>query len=139
MMNDDIRRIVNDRLALLDKVLLGHITSNPVDQKAANESINEVLRNKDEFILNTANVFAASHPEFVMFLRGHNLNQWEIGYCCLFLMGMYAKALDPIFSRATSNKLTSTIRNKLGLSLNGTKLKTYLLDTCRELEAGKEG
>lgn len=135
MMNDDIRKIVNERLAVLDKVLLGHITSNPVDLKAANQSINELLRNRDEFITSTAKVFASSHPKFVAFLKEHNLSQWEIGYCCLFLMGMYSKDLEPHFSHATSNKYNSIIRNKLGLPLNGPKLKTYLLETCRNLEA----
>ena len=135
LMDDDIRQIVNERLAVLDKVLLGHITSNPVDLKAANESVNELFRDRDEFIISTAKVFASSHPKFVAFLKEHNLSQWEIGYCCLFLMGMYSKDLEPHFSRATSNKFNSVIRNKLGLSLNGPKLKTYLLETCKSLEA----
>ena len=135
LMDDDIRQIVNERLAVLDKVLLGHITSNPVDLKAANESINELFRDRDEFIISTAKVFASSHPKFVAFLKEHNLSQWEVGYCCLFLMGMYSKDLEPHFSRATSNKFNYIIRNKLGLSLNGPKLKTYLLETCKRLEA----
>lgn len=135
LMDDDIRQIVNERLAVLDKVLLGHLTSNPVDLKAANDSIEELFRDRDEFIVSTAKVFASSHPKFVSFLKEHNLSQWEIGYCCLFLMGMYSKDLEPHFSRATSNKFNSTIRNKLGLPLNGPKLKTYLLETCKRLEA----
>ena len=134
VMNDDLRKIVNERLALLDKVLLGAMTSNPVDLKAAKEAVDELLENKDDFILSTAKVFAASHPKFIDYLRGHNLNQWEAGYCCLFLMGMYSKDLEPIFSRATSNKFNSVIRTKLGLPLNGPKLKTYLLELCRKLE-----
>ena len=135
IMDDDIREIVNERLALLDKVLLGHITSNPTDVKAANESIKETLVDKDVFILNTAKVFWASHPKFVSFLKEHDLSQWEVGYCCLFLMGMFSKDLDPLFSKATSNKLNSIIRKKLDLPLNGPKLKTYLLETCKRLEA----
>ncbi|MBP5537951.1 MAG: hypothetical protein J6W07_02335 [Bacteroidales bacterium] len=134
VMNDDLRKIVNERLSLLDKVLLGAMTSNPVDLKAAKEAVDELLANKDDFILSTAKVFAASHPKFIEYLREHNLNQWEAGYCCLFLMGMYSKDLEPIFSRATSNKFNSVIRTKLGLPLNGPKLKTYLLELCRKLE-----
>ena len=134
-MNDDIRKIVNERLALLDKVLLGHITSNPVDSKAAEQSINELMQNKDQFIVSTATVFEASHPKFISFLKEHNLTHWEIGYCCLFLMGMYSKDMEPLFSKASSNNYNKIIRNKLGLPLNGPKLKTYLLDTCKELEA----
>lgn len=135
VMNDEIHKIINERLALLDKVLLGHLTSNPTDVKAANESIKDALRNKDVFILNTASVFSTSHPEFVNFLKEHDLDQWEIGYCCLFLMGMYSKDLEPHFSKASSNKFNSIIRNKLGLPINGPKLKTYLVETCRKLEA----
>ena len=134
-MNDDIRKIVNERLALLDKVLLGHITSNPVDSKAAEQSINDLMQNKDQFIESTAAVFEASHPKFIAFLKDHDLTQWEIGYCCLFLMGLYSKDMEPLFSKASSNNYNKVIRNKLGLPLNGAKLKTYLLDTCKELEA----
>ncbi len=135
MMNEETRKVVTERLALLDKVLLGHITSNPADSKAANEGIGKLLQNKDEFINSTAISFAASHPKFVDFLKQHNLTQWEIGYCCLFLMGMYSKDIEPHFSKAASNTYNSTIRNKLGLSLNGQKLKTYLLETCKNLES----
>ena len=134
-MNDDIRKIVNERLALLDKVLLGHITSNPVDSKAAEQSINDLMQNKDQFIESTAAVFEASHPKFIAFLKEHGLTQWETGYCCLFLMGLYSKDMEPLFSKASSNNYNKIIRNKLGLPLNGPKLKTYLLDTCKELEA----
>ena len=131
IMNEETRKIVSERLALLDKVLLGHITSNPVDTKAANQSIRELLDNKEEFLTSTASVFVASHPKFIAFLKDHNLNQQEIGYCCLFLMGLYSKDI----TRASNNNYNNIIRNKLGLSLNGQKLKTYLLETCRELEA----
>ena len=135
IMNEETRKIVGERLALLDKVLLGHITSNPVDSKAAEKSIHELLQNRDQFIVSTATVFMASHPKFVAFLKEHDLTQWEVGYCCLFLMGLYSKDLEPHFSKATSNNSNKIIRNKLGLPLNGPKLKTYLLETCRELEA----
>ena len=135
VMNEETRKIVGERLALLDKVLLGHLTSNPVDSKAANESIHELLSNRDQFIISTASVFVASHPKFVAFLKEHGLTQWEVGYCCLFLMGLYSKDLEPHFSKAASNNSNKIIRGKLGLPLNGPKLKTYLLETCKELEA----
>ena len=135
MMNEETRKIVGERLAVLDKVLLGHITSNPVDSKAANQSIEELLSNRDEFLLSTARVFSASHPKFIAFLKEHNLTQWEVGYCCLFLMGLYSKDIEPHFSRASSNSNNNIIRNKLGLPLNGQKLKTYLLETCKKLES----
>ena len=133
-MNEEARKMVGERLALLDKVLLGHITSNPVDSKAAEQSIHELLKNKDQFIISTAAVFATSHPKFVAFLKEHELTKWEIGYCCLFLMGLYSKDLEPHFSKASSNNYNKIIRNKLGLPMNGPKLKTYLLETCKELE-----
>ena len=135
IMNEETRKIVGERLALLDKVLLGHITSNPVDTKAADQSIHELLGNKDKFLASTAKVFAASHPKFVAFLKEHDLTEWEIGYCCLFLMGLYSKDIEPHFSKAASNNSNNIIRNKLGLPMNGQKLKTYLLETCRKLEA----
>lgn len=135
VMNEETRKIVSERLALLDKVLLGHITSNPVDSKAANQSIQDLLSNRDEFLLSTAKVFSASHPKFIAFLKDHHLSQWEIGYCCLFLMGLYSKDIEPHFSRASSNTYNNIIRNKLGLPINGQKLKTYLLDTCKKLES----
>ena len=134
IMNEEARKMVGERLALLDKVLLGHITSNPVDSKVAEQSIHELLKNKDQFIISTAAVFATSHPKFVAFLKEHELTKWEIGYCCLFLMGLYSKDLEPHFSKASSNNYNKIIRNKLGLPLNGPKLKTYLLETCKELE-----
>lgn len=134
MLDPESMSIINERLAVLDKVLLSHISADPVVVKKANNDIKDLLDNKDEFILSTSKVFSAGHPKFINFLKEANLDEWEIGYCCLYVMGMLSKDMEPFFSKNSSNVLNNAIRKKLDLPLNGQKLKSFLAEKYRELE-----
>ena len=122
------------RLYLLDQVILGHISKNPVLVKEANAQIDSLLKDKEAFIVDTAKVFAASRPKFTQWLKSHNLTAREIGFCCLYVMGMYNKDSRPYFSKYECESLNNTIRAKLGLARNGQKLKTYLKEQFIQIE-----
>lgn len=130
----DSMALLKKRLNLLDNVLLGYMSENPILTKAANAQISQLLKNKETFILETARVFAASRPHFVSFLKKADLSEREIGYCCLYIMGMYNKDSRPYFSKYESENLNNTIRAKLGLAHNGQKLRTYLNEQFSLLE-----
>lgn len=125
---------INNRLRLLDQVILGHISENPLLSKKANIEIQQLIKNKDSFIIDTASVFSASRPRFSSWLSSFGLNEREIGFCSLLIIGMYGKDSRPYFSKYESESLTNSIRNKLGLSHNGQKLRIYLQDQFSKIE-----
>jgi len=126
--------VINQRLVLLDKILLGHLSQDPSVSKDANKRIEEIIDNKDDFTLDTSKVFCASRKKFAGYLKSCELTDWEIGYCCLFLMGMYGKDMEPYISKRSSNTINATIRGKLEIPSNGQKLKSFLLEKFNEIE-----
>jgi len=133
IMDAESLQLVSKRLEVLDKVLIGHMSQDPAISKEADNTIDGLLKNKDEFILSTSKVFSTSRPNFCQYLRTAGLTEFEIGYCCLFVMGLYAKDIEPYFSKNASNVINNTIRNKLALPKNGVKLRTFLCEKCTEL------
>lgn len=129
---------INKRLELLDKVILGHLSENPSLTKSANAEISLLLKNKELFIIETAKVFSACHPHFTEYLQKSGLSEWETGYCCLFIMGMYNKDSQPYFSKYVSENTNNSIRMKLGLTHNGQKLKTFLKEQYTILEGSSK-
>lgn len=125
---------INQRLSLLDQVLLGHLSKNPVLVKKANAQIDFLLKDKEAFIVDTAKVFSASRPKFASWLSSYGLNEKEIGFCSLYIIGMYGKDSRPYFTKYECEALSNSIRSKLGLSPNGQKLKTYLREQFCKIE-----
>lgn len=126
---------INERLVLLDKILLGHLSGDPSVSKEAGKNIERMLDDKDDFLVNSAEVFCASRPKFAKYLKEHGLTNWEIGYCHLFLMGMYSKDMDLYMSRRDANNVNATVRSKLGIPQNGKKLKSFLQEKFQEIES----
>lgn len=71
---------------MLNSYLLSEV--NPSYRRKAKESIHEeVLKDKDSFLVTTALLFATSHTSFVEYLREQGLTDWETGFCCMYLTG----------------------------------------------------
>ncbi|MBR1869705.1 MAG: hypothetical protein IJ799_06560 [Bacteroidales bacterium] len=83
---------------------------------------------KETFIISRSIPFAADHPELVSCLKEKGLSQWEIGYCCLLLMGITNKEMRHYTGRASIYNDSSEIRSKLGIP-QGISLKKYLEKT----------
>lgn len=116
--------VINRRLSLLNKVLAAEINHSLI--KDASLELEKVLDSKDEFIISTASVFAASYPQFVGYLRECGLTEWETGFCCLYLMGLKGKDVKAIVKNAYN--INSVIRTKFKLSPVDTNLDIYLKD-----------
>jgi len=50
----------------------------------------------------------------VSYLKSKGLLTWEIGYCCLYIMGYNAKEISGIMNNSQVYKISSEIRRKLG-------------------------
>ena len=67
-----------------------------------------------------------SHPAFFKYLREKELTDWEINYCCLYLIGLKGKDIGDYINLKRHYVYGSAIRQKLGLSENDTNLSLYL-------------
>ena len=115
-----------DRMELLDEILVhkavqGH-GSGDVEKRVL-----DMINDKDNFLSALADSFELRHPSFVLKLSKSGLNKKEIGYCCMILLGTTGKEMDTFSSHRRNYEIIGSIRNKLGLTDNGRKLKSVLL------------
>ena len=121
-----MRGIVRERLALLNKFLAANITENLKIDKNAQQQMEELLSNREEFITSTISAFQASHPAFVAHLKKCGLTEMELGYCCLYGLGLNGKEVGAFTKMSRHYIVNSEIRKKLGLTEQKTNLDKYI-------------
>lgn len=80
----------------------------------------------------TCQSFSISHPVFIQKLRSHGLTDWEVGYCCLYALGLNSKEVGHYINSSTYYKMNSLIRRKLGLDSHSTNLNLYIKKMLEE-------
>ena len=126
VLNGDMKGIVRERLALLNKFLAANITENWKADKSAQQQMDELLSNREEFIASTISAFEASHPSFMSYLKVRGLTEKELGYCCLYAIGLNGKEVGAFTKMSRHYIVNSDIRKKLGLSEQKTNLDKYI-------------
>ena len=124
----DIKTAVGKRLELLNKFFTAFITNNSDIDRTASREMEELLANKDTFMVSTKLAFAGSHPNFIKYLEKHNLSEHEIEICCLYAIGLKGKDIKAYTSQPRHYNQSADIRHKLGLTESDTNLSIFLRD-----------
>ena len=114
------------RIALLNRFFMANITNNPDASRKVDKEIDALLKNKEEFMTSTRMAFAGSHPHFIKHLERCGLNEWEMGYCCLYALGLKGKEVGEYIQMKSHFNNSSDIRKKLGLPEHGITLGTHI-------------
>ena len=124
-----IKNLIAERLSLLNKFIASNMTPNfSVD---AAEELKSLMRDKNYFIESTRISFLIEHPKFITYLKKKGLSDGEIGYCCLYAMGLKGKDISAYMGNG-HYKLSSAIRKKFGLSEHDTNLDIFLREILAE-------
>ncbi|MBO5830855.1 MAG: tetratricopeptide repeat protein [Alistipes sp.] len=124
----EIKTAVVKRLELLNKFFTAFITNNSDIDRTASKEMEELLANKDTFMVSTKLAFAGSHPKFIKYLEEHNLSEQEIEICCLYAIGLKGKDIKAYTSQPRHYNQSADIRHKLGLTESDTNLSIFLRD-----------
>lgn len=124
--DDEALSIIRERMLVLDKFLASRLSSDYSFDKAAEADLDRLVSDQDEFLRSTMILFRDSHPEFVAELKSHNLTDWEIGYCCLYVLGLKGKDVGNYLKKKRNYIISSDIRRKLGLTEHDTNLGIWL-------------
>ena len=122
----EIKTAVVKRLELLNKFFTAFITNNSEIDRTASREMEELLANKDTFMVSTKLAFAGSHPKFIKYLEKHNLSEQEIEICCLYAIGLKGKDIKAYTSQPRHYNQSADIRHKLGLTERDTNLSIFL-------------
>lgn len=120
------------RIALLNRFFMANITNNPDAGRKVDKEIDALLKNKEEFMTSTRLAFAGSHSHFIKHLESCGLTDWEIGYCCLYALGLKGKEVGEYIQMKSHFNNSSDIRKKLGLPEHGITLGTHIRQLLSE-------
>ena len=124
--DDEAIALIRQRLTVLDKVLASHISSDDKAWKISEEEIENLISDRESFLISTKIVFKENHPKFISILEQKGLTDWEIGYCCLFTLGLKGKEVGEFIQKKRHYIISSEIRKKLGLCEHDTNIGIWL-------------
>ena len=120
------RKVLNDRLELLNKFFTAEIYSDAAIDRMASKELSRLVNDRESFMYATRMTFAAAHPEFIRLLENKGLTEHEIEYCCLYMLGLKGKDIGGYIEKKRHYNDSSEIRKKLGLGEHDTNLGIYL-------------
>ena len=111
-------------MELLNEIVLNQRLSLPAKSNRSKEKIESLLNDTKEYLSTIGMTYVVKNPDVVSFLKSKGLTTWEIGYCCLYVMGYNAKEISGIMQNNQVYKISSEIRKKLGLEGGKIRLET---------------
>lgn len=133
--DDEAMTLIRQRLSVLDKILASHISSDDRAYRISEEEIENLISDRESFLISTKIVFKESHPKFISILESKRLTDWEIGYCCLFTLGLKGKEVGEFIQKKRHYIISSEIRKKLGLGEHDTNIGIWLRTLLAETES----
>lgn len=131
--SEETRTIITQRLEILNSIITSHISERDGDIKKADKGLDKLIADRDGFITSTRVTMEMSHPAFFKYLRERELTDWEINYCCLYLIGLKGKDIGDYINLKRHYVYGSAIRQKLGLTENDTNLSLYLQKMLKKI------
>ena len=132
--DDEAMALIRQRLTVLDKVLASRISSDDKAYRISEEEIENLISDRESFLISTKIVFKENHPKFICILEQKGLTDWEIGYCCLFTLGLKGKEVGEFIQKKRHYIISSEIRKKLGLGEHDTNIGIWLRTLLSETE-----
>ncbi len=132
--DDEAMALIRQRLSVLDKVLASHISSDDKAYRISEEEIENLISDRESFLISTKIVFKENHPKFICILEQKGLTDWEIGYCCLFTLGLKGKEVGEFIQKKRHYIISSEIRKKLRLGEHDTNIGIWLRTLLSETE-----
>lgn len=123
---EETGKIISQRLEVLNSIITSYISERDADIKKAESNLERLIADRDAFITSTRVTMEMSHPSFFNYLREKGLTDWEINYCCLYLIGLKGKDIGDFINLKRHYSYGSIIRQKLGLTENDTNLSLHL-------------
>lgn len=110
----DMLALISERITLLNDIVLHHRLPGSKNARIIEKKLQALLNDTKEYLSTVGIFYSIRNSSFVSYLKSKGLLTWEIGYCCLYIMGYNAKEISGIMNNSQVYKISSEIRRKLG-------------------------
>ena len=123
---EEAMEVIKKRLGVLNTIIVSHLSAKDTDIKRANEQLEHLIANRNDFIKSTRLTLEENYPHFFAHLHDKGLEEFEIDFCCLYAIGLKGKEIKAYTNLTRHYKDSSEVRQKLGLSESDTNLSNFL-------------
>ena len=123
---EEAMEVIKKRLGVLNTIIVSHLSAKDTDIKRANEELERLIANRNDFIKSTRLTLEENYPHFFAYLHDKGLEEFEIDFCCLYAIGLKGKEIKAYTNLTRHYKNSSEVRQKLGLSESDTNLSIFL-------------
>ena len=123
---EETMEIIKKRLGVLNTIIVSHLSEKGTDVKRANDELEKLIANRNDFIQSTRLTLEENYPHFFAYLHEKGLEEYEIDFCCLYAIGMKGKEIKTYTNLSRHYKDSSEVRQKLGLVESDTNLSNFL-------------
>lgn len=123
---EEAMEVIKKRLGVLNTIIVSHLSAKDTDIKRANEELEHLIANRNDFIKSTRLTLEENYPHFFAYLKDKGLEEFEIDFCCLYAIGLKGKEVKAYTNLSRHYKDSSEVRHKLGLSESDTNLSNFL-------------
>ena len=123
---NEAAEIIRKRLGVLNTIIVSHLSEKGTDIKRANEELERLIADRNDFIKSTRLTLEENYPHFFAFLKEKGLEDFEIDFCCLYAIGLKGKEVKTYTNLSRHYKDSSEVRQKLGLVESDTNLSNFL-------------
>ena len=123
---EEAMEVIKKRLGVLNTIIVSHLSAKDTDIKRANEELEHLIANRNDFIKSTRLTLEENYPLFFAYLKDKGLEEFEIDFCCLYAIGLKGKEIKAYTNLSRHYKDSSEVRQKLGLSESDTNLSIFL-------------
>ena len=123
---DETKAVIRERLEVLNKVIISHITDTSSANKKAFQELETLVADRESFIESTRLTIEGNNPGFITSLREAGLTDEEINICCLYAIGLKGKDIKTYTNQSRLYIQSAEIRHKLGLTEKDTNLSIHL-------------
>ena len=123
---EEAMEVIKKRLGVLNTIIVSHLSAKDTDIKRANEELEHLIANRNDFIKSTRLTLEENYPHFFAYLHDKGLEKFEIDFCCLYAIGLKGKEIKAYTNLSRHYKDSSEVRQKLGLSESDTNLSNFL-------------
>ena len=123
---EEAMEVIKKRLGVLNTIIVSHLSAKDTDIKRANEELERLIANRNDFIKSTRLTLEENYPHFFAYLHDKGLEEFEIDFCCLYAIGLKGKEIKAYTNLTRHYKDSSEVRQKLGLMESDTNLSNYL-------------
>lgn len=132
--NEEGRRIISERLRIIDNFVFSDALQDDMFEKKASDTLKKIISDREEFIRQNRLIFNQSYPRFIDFLKTQGLTDTEIEHCCLYAIGLNGKMVTNFTNMKRHYHIGSSIRKKLGLNGHDTNISIYIKNLMKEYE-----